>query len=297
MNMHANPVGITKDIYKITNNINGKIYIGQAKNTKERFKSHCKSCVTDCLIDYAINKYGKENFSVEIIESQIENYNEREKFWIKELDCKVPKGYNITDGGDTPPIYYGINHPNSAIKSQEILDQIIYKLSDTNDSYNSIALEFNCSKKTILNINHGVHYNNPALIYPIRKTPNVNGLLTDETIENIIETLKYSYDTNEHIGEMFGISEHTIRLINKGTIHHRSNTEYPIRPSNATRSKVSYDELMEIVDLIQNTDMSFRSIGRKYNLDDSIIRNINNGTIIYHRRELTYPLRLPPHKK
>ena len=297
MDMHANPVGITKDIYKITNNVNGKIYIGQAKNTEERFKSHCKQCVTDCLIDYAINKYGKENFTVEILESQIEDYNEREKYWIKQLDCKAPKEYNIADGGNVPPIYYGINHPNASIKSQELLDKIVFKLSDTNDSYNSIANEFHISKKTVLNINHGTHYNNPSLSYPLRKTPNINGFLDEETIDDIIETLKYSYDTNEHIGEMFGVSGDTIRGINRGIAHHRNNIEYSIRPSNATRSKVSYDELMEIVNLIQNTDMSFRAIGRKYNLDDSIIRNINNGTVIYHRRELTYPLRLPPHKK
>lgn len=132
-------------------------------------------------------------------------------------------------------------------------------------------------------------------IYKI--TNNINGTLDEEAINNIIEILKYSYDTNEHIGQMFGVSEHTIRLINKGLAHHRDNIEYPIRPSNATRSKVSYDELMEIVDLIQNTDMSFRAIGRKYGLDHGIIQNINNGTAIYYRRELTYPLRLPPHKK
>lgn len=297
MNMQANPVGMTKDIYKITNNINGKIYVGQAKNTEERFKSHCKQSATACLVDYAINKYGKENFSVEILESQITNYNERERYWIKELDCKVPKGYNIADGGEEPPIYYGINHPNASIKSQEKLNKIIYKLSDTKDSYSSIAAEFNISKKTVLNINYGVHYNNPTLTYPIRKTPNLNGTLDEEAINNIIEILKYSYDTNEHIGQMFGVSEHTIRLINKGLAHHRDNIEYPIRPSSATHSKVSYDELMEIVDLIQNTDMSFRAIGRKYGLDHRIIQNINNGTAIYYRRELTYPLRLPPHEK
>ena len=124
--MHANPVGITKDIYKITNLINGKIYIGQAKNTAERFKSHCKPSTKDGLVDYAIHKYGAENFTVEILESQIENYNEREKFWIKELNSLTPNGYNISEGGDKPPVFYGINHPTASIKSEEILQKILF---------------------------------------------------------------------------------------------------------------------------------------------------------------------------
>ena len=57
------------NIYKITNKINGKIYIGQtAKSIKERFNQHCLkwSCCTK--FKYAINKYGKENFIIEQID-------------------------------------------------------------------------------------------------------------------------------------------------------------------------------------------------------------------------------------
>lgn len=295
--MHANPVGMTKDIYKITNNINGKIYIGQAKNTKERFINHCKPSTVDCLVDYAIKKYGKENFTIEVLESQILNYNEREKYWIKELNSKVPLGYNITDGGENPPIYYGINHPNASIKSQETLNQIVFTLSDTQLSYNEIAQQFNTNKKTIMGINNGVRYNNPELSYPIRKTPNINGKLTEEDIDNIIEELKYSYDTNTNIGLHYGVNEHTIRDINAGRSHYNPHIQYPIRSINAAHSKVSYDELLEIANLLQNTEISQREIARKYNIDRCVVKNINEGSNIYFRREFSYPLRLPPHKK
>ena len=52
-------------------------------------------------IDRALKKYGIENFKISTIEkcTLIEKMNEREKFWIKYLNCKVPNGYNITDGG------------------------------------------------------------------------------------------------------------------------------------------------------------------------------------------------------
>lgn len=70
-----------KSIYKITNKINNKIYIGQSVRPFERFSQHCHNKRTNIsLINKAIQKYGKENFNFEIIESDIENYNEREKY-------------------------------------------------------------------------------------------------------------------------------------------------------------------------------------------------------------------------
>ncbi len=86
-------------IYKITNLINGKIYVGQTKfSVEKRFKEHAKS---DSLIGRAIRKYGEENFKAEVIETcqTFIELNEREIFWIAKLNCKVPNGYNIADGG------------------------------------------------------------------------------------------------------------------------------------------------------------------------------------------------------
>ena len=69
-----------KAIYKITNKVNHKIYIGQSSQPEERFKQHCYSLTTyKSLINKAINKYGKENFDFEII-GWFEDYNEKEKY-------------------------------------------------------------------------------------------------------------------------------------------------------------------------------------------------------------------------
>lgn len=87
-------------IYKITNLINGKIYVGQTtKTVEERFKKHATA---DSLIGRAIRKYGKENFKPEVIAEceSVEEANELEKYWIKTLNCKAPEGYNLTDGGE-----------------------------------------------------------------------------------------------------------------------------------------------------------------------------------------------------
>lgn len=90
-------------IYKITNLINNKSYIGQSIRIENRFKDHCKKSSTS-LISRAIQKYGKENFSFEILEICLpEQLDEREQYWIKYYDCcaldGIEKGYNQTRGG------------------------------------------------------------------------------------------------------------------------------------------------------------------------------------------------------
>ena len=88
-------------IYKITNTLNGKPYIGQTRQKLNRRISGHKSSKKNFGVDAAITKYGWENFTVEVIEEcPIEKLNEREIFWIAELGSKVPNGYNLTDGGD-----------------------------------------------------------------------------------------------------------------------------------------------------------------------------------------------------
>ena len=84
-------------IYKITNFINGKIYIGRHYGTIEDDYSG-----SGVLLFRAYKKYGKENFKKELIEinKSLEENQEREKFWISKLNSFQPNGYNINKGGD-----------------------------------------------------------------------------------------------------------------------------------------------------------------------------------------------------
>lgn len=86
-------------IYKITNNINGKIYVGQHKSSTvdEKYWGSGK------LIKYAIAKEGLENFSRQILEwcHNKQHLNEREIYWISTLSSENPQiGYNLTIGGE-----------------------------------------------------------------------------------------------------------------------------------------------------------------------------------------------------
>lgn len=93
-------------IYKITNIINNKIYIGQSINIEERFSQHKKSYLQpyskhyNCLIYRAFRKYGLENFRFEILEEcKIEELSKKESFWIKYYNSYY-NGYNMTFGGE-----------------------------------------------------------------------------------------------------------------------------------------------------------------------------------------------------
>lgn len=93
-------------IYKITNNINGKMYIGLTSvSLRERWTNHKSNCrnpakYTSALYS-AMRKYGVDNFSIEQIDSAgtLESLNLLEIHYIAKFDTISPKGYNLDNGG------------------------------------------------------------------------------------------------------------------------------------------------------------------------------------------------------
>ena len=86
-------------IYQITNQINGNFYIGKTvKTIEDRFKRHCRSVQqgSNTYLHRAMRLYGPESFTIQIIESDVINLNEREIFYISKLNPT----YNMTTGGD-----------------------------------------------------------------------------------------------------------------------------------------------------------------------------------------------------
>jgi len=96
-------------IYKITNDINNMIYIGQTSRSVDyRWKEHLTDVKTESTtmpIHLAMRKYGIEHFCVELVE-QCESslLNEREIYWINYYDS-FHNGYNATIGGNVPRLY------------------------------------------------------------------------------------------------------------------------------------------------------------------------------------------------
>ena len=89
-------------IYLRTNLINGMRYVGQAKDFKKR--EYAWKCMgwgySNQLLTDERNKYGLENFKVEILkECNNSDLDEWERYYIKELDTIYPNGYNDNEGG------------------------------------------------------------------------------------------------------------------------------------------------------------------------------------------------------
>lgn len=84
------------EIYKTTNLLTGKIYVGKDKRQRKSYLG------SGTYLKRSLKKHGRENFVKEILEicDTEEILNEREEFWIRELDARNPEiGYNIQKGG------------------------------------------------------------------------------------------------------------------------------------------------------------------------------------------------------
>lgn len=95
-------------VYKITNIVNNKIYVGKrvATTFDDQYWGGGK------IIHSALKKYGKDNFTRDILEwcSSKEHLEERERFWIAELNARdLTIGYNIAEGGEGGITYVGEN--------------------------------------------------------------------------------------------------------------------------------------------------------------------------------------------
>lgn len=144
-------------IYKITNQINGKLYIGKTNRTiQERFKEHCRDYLKreneKRPLYSAMKKYGIRNFSIELIEECALNEAEtREKYWI-EFYGSFKYGYNATLGGD----------------GKAYIDRdLVIKTYQELQTIKSVAKQMSIDEKTIRDI---LRDNNII----IRQTPEVN---------------------------------------------------------------------------------------------------------------------------
>lgn len=99
-------------IYKITNKINGKVYIGQTtQSIEKRWKGHYSKAFYEqksTVIYNAIRKYGPENFTIEEIDgaNSLSELNYLETHYIYKYESLAPNGYNLSSGGRNKKHHY-----------------------------------------------------------------------------------------------------------------------------------------------------------------------------------------------
>ena len=155
-------------VYKITNQINGKCYIGQSINIQQRWKDErCGAFNSNdgeynSLKSRAFRKYGLSNFTFEILEEcEVDELNQLEALYANLYNSYAPNGYNISICGDAGFSFHKLN--------PQILKCIIEDLKNTNIPEKDLAIKYEVSLDNISKINIGKRCRLPNESYPIRK--------------------------------------------------------------------------------------------------------------------------------
>lgn len=184
-------------IYKITNDVNGKVYIGKTLNTVEaRWKEHCydkdRRKVENRPLYQAMNKYGLQHFSIETVEECKTNLEEREVYWIKYYNSYIgwpnSNGYNATLGGDGKPY---INY------------DMIRELANTEKTQVEIAAIVGCNVDTVAKVclqnnQENYNYNKRISIAVYQKDKDGNIIAEYPTIKSAAEA---TLTSPSHIGQ------------------------------------------------------------------------------------------------
>ena len=97
-------------IYKITNNLNNKVYIGSSIDVERRWRQHKEASINEKDHHYnyplmvAFREFGIANFTFEVVDT-LPDYQamiQTEHDWIIKENCVVPNGYNQTDNTNSP---------------------------------------------------------------------------------------------------------------------------------------------------------------------------------------------------
>lgn len=233
-----------------------------------------------------MKKYGVENFTIEVIEKSVENYNEREKYWIKFYHSNErSKGYNITPGGEEPPIVKGEN--NCLAKySDDVINKIQHDLIYSTKTFQQISEEYDITSEYLSLINRGLARKNENLNYPLRHHDNIRK--DKEEINQIIDDLLYTTLSMEEIAIKNNIDSNTIYKINQDKHYNcPQNIKYPIRKP---FEKFSYYIIESLINDLKDNKLKMIDISKKYNISLSSIHRFNNGKIM-KQDDLIYPIR------
>ena len=184
-------------IYLRTNKINGKKYVGQV--TTKRFKARQNKWnnlnlpYAGNVINNAREKYGIESFGFEILKECEDNeLNQWEIYYIKELNTKVPYGYNMTDGGGGKSGFTISNETkkklSEAHRGKKLSHETKKKLSETHKGKTTWMKGKHHSEETKKKLSEAI------------KGKHINGKLSKPV-------LQINKDTNEIITEFPSVGE------------------------------------------------------------------------------------------
>lgn len=281
-------------IYKVTNKIDNKAYIGQTiRPLNIRIERHLKDAKygSKLIFHKALKKYGIEKFHIEILEENISQnkLNERERFWIKKYNTyfKNGYGYNMTEGGD----YFNTNRK---LSDDEISD-IIYLLKKAPTlSEVDIAKKFNVTIYAVSDINRGKTWRQENESYPLRQQDIKE--LSEEEFHIIIKMLKTRLFSEQYIADKYKISDSVISKINTGKYNkfpYPENEIFPIITNKVvSNTKISTKNIFNLLIDYLTLNITKYELAKKYNISVSYVKGIYLGQNSKHLLiDLIFPLK------
>lgn len=279
-------------IYKYVNLINGKIYIGQTRTILERRDNkHCNSHDDNMYFHKALKKYGRNNFSLEVVEENIpiEQLDEREQYWIEYFDSyyKHNKGYNLTKGGA-----WGTSAQQ--IFGNDVI-QIKKLIMNSSLTFQEIADKYNVSLSCISDVNTGRTFLDTNLEYPLRKTYS-RSEMNQEKASLIIKMLQETRFSQEEIARQLNVKPYTVGQINRGKSSWcPTDLNYPL---SSHEKKYTYQNILckeDVLNIVYDlcfTNITQEQIGKKYGVAKNTIGDISRGlTWKEVTTNLIFPLR------
>jgi len=243
-------------VYKITNNCNSKVYIGKATNPTNRWQAHLTVAKLGSnnpsyeglgkynYIHRAITKYGKENFSFEVIASFTteEESLQAEIDFISMYKSRYPQfGYNLTNGGE-------------GASGRKHTEKTIAKMRE---------------KAT-----GRLHTPETKLFLSEKRSGEDSGgsKLTEEQVKEI----RASDETSVVLAKKYGVDRHTISNI---LLHHTwRNVIAPESTAKKMRHRLTPNQIIEI----RNSDKSVNELVKIYSSNKTTIRMIRKGQSYKH---------------
>lgn len=255
-------------IYKTTNLINNKIYIGKCQRTVLASNDYLGS---GKLLKASIAKYGKNNFCKEILENcaSLQELNDKEIYWISYYkSCNKQHGYNITSGGSGGDTL--TNNPNIYSIKQNCSE-------GQKNRWTKLSLK---ERATIIETKIGV--GNP--FYGKKHTDETKNKLSQskkgipnskETNKKIKLTLLHKYANKEIIKTISEKMKQKISLANKGRKHTKEAllkiSTALTGENNPSAKNWEFKNLEGDIFIVKGT---FQQFCKNYNLSIKIMRNI-----------------------
>lgn len=279
-------------IYKYTNKLNQKNYIGQTTSTLQRRDyKHLSQINDDTYFHRALKKYGRDNFTLVILENDIpeEKLDEREIFWIEQFDSYYMhnKGYNMTKGGKW-------STPEQKVIGKDILD-IQKKIINSNMTFQEIATLYNVSLSCISDINTGRTFRDNNLKYPLRNIY-TRSELDENKVQEIIRLLTTTNYSQAEIAKQVGIKEYTVGSINRGTNSWCPLTlEYPLvkgEKKSTYNNKLNKQTVILLLYDLFYSSLTIEQISQKYGVAKNTVGDISRGlTWKELTKDFIFPLR------